>query len=217
MTDPRLSLSPPLRRLAASMSLSDDQVQTLLEVQAGQFDEQVRMLSQLPRGAELMFDVALRQQQAQTVVRLRDGTAGCYERGRRTDDCFAAALATCLEVPIGEVPDPRIDERLQAGEDAETIARTMWQELAEWLAARGLVMNVHATPPVELPRWIGIVRFEGHFNDHTLVMSRDEVLFDPVDRSRHSRRVRTFSVADVSGGFSFEPAARKRHIRKREG
>lgn len=37
---------------------------------------------------------------------LKDGTMGFYSRPDRPDDCFAAALATCLQVPIWEVPDP---------------------------------------------------------------------------------------------------------------
>ena len=47
--------------------------------------------------------------------RLADGTIGYFTRPPRQDDCFAAALATVLRVPIAEVPDPRIDERLARG------------------------------------------------------------------------------------------------------
>lgn len=203
-----------------SGAVDPDTARLLLEQEQATTMQQASMFMGLGRvGQEMFLEAFRRQTLERTTITLSDGTTGYFERGMRTDDCFAAALATCLKVPIGEVPDPRIDERLQAGEDAEAIARSSWQELAEWLTARGLLMNVHAQPPVELPRWIGIVRFPGSFNDHTLVMSRDEVLFDPVDRSRHSRRVKTFSVADVSGGFSFEPQrarSGKRHTTRKK-
>jgi hypothetical protein len=62
---------------------------------------------------------------------LADGSIGYAARPRwlggrwfpREDDCFASALATVLQVPIDELPDPRIDERLAAGESAGEIAR----------------------------------------------------------------------------------------------
>jgi hypothetical protein len=52
---------------------------------------------------------------------LRDGTLGYLARAGPEDGCFASALATCLQVPIGDVPDPRLDERLAAGESPEAI------------------------------------------------------------------------------------------------
>jgi hypothetical protein len=156
-----------------------------------------------------LFGVALRQRMARTTVTLSDGTTGWLERGARTDDCFAACIATCLQVPIAEVPDPRLDERLQAGEAAADINRSALGDIEAWLASRGLRARVHSTPPVDLPRWIGVIPFPGVFNDHSVVMVGGEILFDPVDSSQYSRKVRAYKSADVSSGFSFEPVQEK--------
>jgi hypothetical protein len=162
-----------------------------------------RLLSATP--AQLnVFARTLAQNYARETVTLPDSTTGYFERGTRSDDCFAACVATCLQVPLDEVPDPRIDERLRAGETANEINHAAWHEIESWLAERRLRIVRHETPCHE-PRWLGVVNFPGDFNDHCLVMAGDQVLFDPVDRSRHSREVRTFSAADVAYGISFQP------------
>jgi hypothetical protein len=130
-------------------------------------------------------------------IRLADGTIGYHVR--RSDDCFAAAIATVLQVPIEELPDPRLDERLAAGEQAEEISQSMFDELHHWLASRGLEMVVHRRPPANRRRWIGIVPMHGVFNDHCLVMDRERCLFDPT----HSG-VRVFVASDVAFGVSFQ-------------
>jgi hypothetical protein len=147
-------------------------------------------------------------------VPLEDGTLGFFVRWPRKDDCQAAAIATVLQVPIGKVPDPRIDERLEAGEDDEEIDRRAHVELTRWLARRGLRMVVHRSPlDVARRRWIGVVMMPGRFQNHCLVMDRQKCLFDPV---RHDyvmdfpgRQLRRFRVEDVSYGLSFQAAKRK--------
>ncbi len=129
--------------------------------------------------AQRRFVHVTRRLEAGPRGRLRDGTFGYFVRGLRTDDCWAAALATCLQVPIDEVPDPRLDERLRAGEDPAEVDRSAWLALDRWLADRGYRMTVHCKPPTSRKRWIGIVQLPGWFQSHCLVMSRDEVLFDP--------------------------------------
>jgi hypothetical protein len=114
-----------------------------------------------------------------TEERLADGSVGYYVRAPRTDDCFAAALATALQVPIAEVPDPRIDERTAAGETPDELDRSAHAEITGWLTGRGLRMVVHRKLPTDRSRWIGIVQSPGAFNSHCVVMSRDEILFDP--------------------------------------
>ena len=175
------------------------------------------MFMGLGRVGQEMFLQAFRTQTLErTTVTLPDGTIGYYERGMRSDDCFAACLATCLQVPIEDVPDPRIDERLQAGESPEDVDRSACEELGRWLTARGLCMVTHR-PPVASPRWIGVIEFVGAFNDHTVVMAGDTILFDPVDRSRYSRPVRTYTVEDVSGGFTFEQLDSTSRPRRNDG
>ena len=70
---------------------------------------------------------------------------------------------------------------------------------------------VHETVPVEADRWIGVVPMPGRFNDHCLVMSGSELLFDPIDPQAYSRRVRIFSPADITYGFSFQPHGGTKH------
>jgi hypothetical protein len=145
-------------------------------------------------------------------VRLRDGSLGYPVRAPRSDDCFAAAIATCLQVPIEQVPDPRLDERLTAGDAVDEINRAAEQELMTWLANRGVRRLLHRTVPVARKRWIGVVPMPGTFNDHCLVMSGGEILFDPVDPRRSGeldgRRLRAFQAGDVKYGFSFRQSNR---------
>jgi hypothetical protein len=74
---------------------------------------------------------SVRQQSRRTTVTLSDGKTGYLERPGRADDCLAACLATCLHVPIREVPDPRLDERVAAGESVQEINRSALLALAK--------------------------------------------------------------------------------------
>ena len=205
MTDPFSTSPSALTRFMHGVTLTADQQATLVGHFAGQELEQMMLLMSLSPMEREVFLASLRQQRDRTTVELADGSIGYYERGMRTDDCLAASLATCLQVPLGEVPDPRIDERLEAGEGAEDIRQSAALELERWLSARGLRIVTHEPPPWESPRWIGVVPFPGDFMNHTLVMTRRTILFDPVDRSRQSRAVRTYQTKDISHGFVFEP------------
>jgi hypothetical protein len=128
---------------------------------------------------------------------LVDGTLGWGARQHRSDDCFAAALATCLQIPIEEVPDPRIDERLAAGDSVEDIDDDARDELERWLTGRNLRMVLHRVVPAARRRWIGIVPLRGAFTDHCVVMSDARLLFDPA-------RPRLFKAEDVRFGLSFQ-------------
>jgi hypothetical protein len=121
----------------------------------------------------------------------------------RTDQCMPAALATVLQVPIERVPDPRLDDQLDAGRDPDEISRDARQSYGRWLDDRGLALVYHETLPVDRERWIGVCEYtqkmwarnrmigrwhglaldfprpEEAFMDHCLVMSFDRLLFDP--------------------------------------
>lgn len=137
--------------------------------------------------SEVPEDVALNPLRA---TRLRDGTIGYFMR--REDDCFRAALATVLEVPMLEVPDWDIDVRLAAGESPDEIRASGRQALFEWLEQRNLRIVWHPTPEhrrgepvaVSLPRWIGVAGGVGEFGDHCYVMAGGELLHDPADIAR---------------------------------
>jgi hypothetical protein len=132
-------------------------------------------------------------------------------RAPRMDDCLAAAVATCLQVPIEDVPDPRIDERRGDGEDPESIDTSIWEQLDSWLETRGLQVVVNDVVPVR-GRWIGIVPLEGWFNSHSMVMVDDHILFDPTTEigARAGTPLRVFSASDVAVGLSFGPRPRTR-------
>lgn len=144
-----------------------------------------RIVRRIVMGEANRYDTARRLMRGEEIpggvppVRLSDGTLGYFVRMPRTDDCLAAAIATTLQVPIEEVPDPRIEERLAAGDGPDEIRRSAWQELSSWLARRGLRVMLHRKLPVRRRRWIGIVPAPGDFNDHCLVMERNNILFDP--------------------------------------
>jgi hypothetical protein len=140
-------------------------------------------------------------------ARLSDGTLGYRMAHDREDDCFRAAVATVLQVAPERIPDSRIDAQLAAGNSAEYVSRAAWRQLEEWLTERGLRMVVHHRPPVRCARWIGIVRFPGEFEDHSLVMAGDSILWDPADLVPGLRRntftVRSYEGHEVSMGYSF--------------
>jgi hypothetical protein len=154
---------------------------------------------------------------------LADGSTGWYPRYERAysrgDDCFPAALATVLQVPVDELPDAHIDERLAAGEDPEAIDRSVWAELERWLEKRRLRIVRHRMLPVAEPRWLGICPVAGWFQSHALAMSEDQVLFDPVvawyRQAFPSQRLRVFTVDDVGLGYSFRPLGRSAPRTKR--
>lgn len=140
-------------------------------------------------------------------ARLADGTLGYRMAFDREDDCFRAAVATVLQVPPEGIPDSHIDARLAAGEDPEHVSRSSWERFHEWLAARDLRMVVHSRIPVRRARWVGIVRFPGDFQDHSLAMARDRILWDPADLvpglGRNTFAVRSYALREVTVGYSF--------------
>lgn len=115
------------------------------------------------------------------------------------DDCFRAAIATATQVPIEQVPDLALMKRLEHGEDAEEISRTSWERIDSWASKRGLGVAFWDEVPAPRHRWIGVCRnapgiaytFDEHghpvrsdvggrgFNDHCLVMSHDQLIWDP--------------------------------------
>lgn len=144
-------------------------------------------------------------------VALADGTTGYPVRVPRADDCWAAAVATTLQVDIEEVPDSRIDERLGEEESPEQITTSYLREFTEWLRKRKRRMVIYADHLPDLPRWIGVCPCRGIFRDHCLVMAGRQVLFDPVadapgaDVAVGGRRIKRFAASDVRTGYAFRP------------
>ena len=102
-----------------------------------------------PRDADRAF-------QRRGMVRLDDGTVGYAMAPDRTDDCLRAAVATVLQVPPEEVPDPRLRSRVDAGHDIDAINAQSWAQLERWLDGRGLRLVFHETVPTDQARWVGV-------------------------------------------------------------
>jgi hypothetical protein len=109
-------------------------------------------------------------------VRLRDGTTGYFSPGR-LDACFSCAIATCLQVPLEEVPDIRFDARSRRGESPERISRSAWQIYTQWCATRGIgIVHHKRVPPYPDGRWIGVrMASEAHL-PHVWVIVGAELL-----------------------------------------
>jgi hypothetical protein len=155
------------------------------------------ILSGEARAMKLRLDV-LRAGAASGTYDLRDGSIG-YSMAR-LDDCWSASVATCLQVPLREVPDLRIDQRLARGETVEQVDRSSWDQMLGWLDGRGLKLIRHGRPATHLERWIGVVPHPDAFKAHNLVMAYDRVLFDPAVKPG----VRTFYALEVQYGYSIE-------------
>ena len=138
---------------------------------------------------------------------LRDGTLGYFQR--RTDDCVQAAIATLLQMSPHEVPDLHFDKQVREGREPEEIKQAVEQRFEEWTAKHGLTIMVHTTPPRSAKRWIGIVTTGVLFNDHCLVMSGPDCLWDtthplPPSKDEPIAATPTFTVADIDYGITIE-------------
>ena len=135
-----------------------------------------------------------------TTKKLADGTTGYLVRFPRGDDCWTACVASCLQVPIGQVYDSTIDKRLRRGETPDAILETVPAEFDEWLTARGYRMVIHGDLPPK-GRWIGVIEM-GFGRDHCLLMPDDQVLLDPT--SHFGLPVRMFGLEHLAYGVTFE-------------
>ena len=139
------------------------------------------------RGGSGSDDLVAHAKHYRPAVRLEDGSVGWCMSPARLDDCLRPSIATVLQVSPAQIPDPRLDERLEAGESASEINRETWERLDRWLAGRGLRLVFHRNAlPVERDRWIGVVAGTPladdpvAFQDHCLVMNGRSVLLNPI-------------------------------------
>lgn len=137
---------------------------------------------------------------------LRDGTVGYFQR--RTDDCVQAVVASLLQMPPTSVPDLHLDAQLAAGKDPEEIDRTIEEQFGRWRQQYGLTIMVHASPPTSAKRWIGVVTTGNPLNDHTMLMSGHDCLFDPAHllppREDQPTALKGYAVADIDYGITIE-------------
>lgn len=173
----------------------------------------------LQTNSESTIELSSQQQRFAKLTHKRDGQAVPLPNGdtgwcvRRSDDCLAAAVASLLQVPIDQVPDPNLDASIAAGANADELATQMWSDLSRWAQDRGLQMTYHEQVPVDADRWIGIIPMFGFglaaFADHCVVCMRDgTILFDPTCNVtvRPGLRLKTYQRLDIKAGISFQPA-----------
>jgi hypothetical protein len=137
-------------------------------------------------------------------TKLRDGTTGYLQR--RTDDCFQAAIASCLQVPAHLVPDWQLDRQLTAGREHEQIERVIWESLKRWTEQQGVTVTFHHTPPTSARRWIGVIETGKDYSDHCLLMSGRDCLFDPsrLLPTRKDKPASAWNPNDVTYGITIE-------------
>lgn len=142
-----------------------------------------------------------------------------------TDDCLRAAIATATQVPIEEVPALTLDQRLDRGEGPDEISRTTWQTIDRWADDRGLEGWFHEDVPVSRRRWIGVIATDHQvsvfidaagqvvpdeesatFNDHCLVMSHEDLVFDPSCSVKlpPGMRMMAYDPSEITYGISFD-------------
>lgn len=89
-----------------------------------------------------------------------------------SDDCLRAAIATCTQTPVEQVPDFALERRLQKGESPAEVSRTSWERLHQWAATRRLTLEVSGSVPMEHERWIGVV--ESANTERFIGLTQDE-------------------------------------------
>ncbi len=97
----------------------------------------------------------------------------------RGDDCLSAAIATCTQIPIEQVPDLKLNHRSRVGESADEISRTSWERIERWAKRQALALVVSHEVPMPLDRWIGVTEGTTPLGGHSLVMSHDRLFFNP--------------------------------------
>ncbi|HWF31181.1 MAG TPA: hypothetical protein VG188_01345 [Solirubrobacteraceae bacterium] len=138
-------------------------------------------------------------------MRLRDGSLGYVQR--RADDCLQAAIASCLQIPMHQVPDLQVNRQLDAGKEAEEINRGVDELMARWLASQGVQLVVHSGHLPTMGRWIGVVRGpvrEEFANDHCLLMSGRECLLETSKPIGALDRTVRLGFEDVDYGITIE-------------
>lgn len=154
----------------------------------------------------------------------------------RQNDCWPAAIATCTQIPIEQVPDPlpQIERKIERGVDPEQANAEGWGTVLRWADRHGWEIHHWDEVPVPRERWIGVVvpprskvlvptadnsglrplaEGEVAFASHGLVMSYDRLLFDPMVSIVAPPGLRTarYTPDEITYGLSFEPKERSQH------
>lgn len=140
------------------------------------------------------------------------GLIGYHQSSRW--DCMRAAVATVLQVPLEAVPDLLRDDVAESRTncvDYDAFCERAFAELSDWAAERNLEMVFSVEVPLDRELWIGIVPLPGHFTNHSLVMHRRSIAFDPAEQwpAPSGYIPKRYSPSDVAYGVTFDPIGRK--------
>ena len=139
-------------------------------------------------------------------MRLRDGSLGYVQR--RADDCLQAAIASCLQVPMHQVPDLQINRQLAAGTDPEELDRAIRETMGRWLAVQGVRFVLHAGSLPTSGRWIGVARGPSLDDraaaDHCLLMVGRDCLLETSRPVGDLDRELRLGYEDVDYGITIE-------------
>ncbi len=159
------------------------------------------------------------------VVQLGDDGVGYCMHPTRPDGCLRVALATATQIPVDQVPDLHLDQRVRAGEDPEEISRDSWARIEQWLSGRGLRLVIHDAVPVDRDRWVGVIggrvdeaamaavgvemgNADNPFLDHCIVLSYERIVFDPAVSLKPQlppgMRLPTWQLSQIEYGLSFD-------------
>jgi hypothetical protein len=138
---------------------------------------------------------------------LRDGTLGYFQR--RTDDCVQASIASLIQMPMYEVPDLQIDKHIAEGRDDEALERSVGHQFSQWMEKHSLTMYRHVNPPLLAKRWIGVVSTGNEVNDHCLVMTGHDCVWDtshmlPPGKHEPIAAHDIFTPRDINYGITIE-------------
>jgi hypothetical protein len=128
-------------------------------------------------------------------------------RPLRLDECLRAAVATATQIPIEQVPDLRLDDRLRRGDRSQDISRDGWSRIETWAGTKGLTLKLWPKTPAQRERWIGVCAGAGEvFGDHCLVMCHNRVVFDPACSIAPppGTALAAYSPESIVYGLSFE-------------
>jgi hypothetical protein len=111
-------------------------------------------------------------------------------------------------MPPHLVPDPHLEELRGPGRNDEEIDFLIDLKFREWTYEHGLTIVFHPSPPRWAKRWIGMVTTGDPFNDHTMLMSGPDCLFDPAHLlppgEDEATALNGYGVGDIDYGFTIE-------------
>jgi hypothetical protein len=140
-----------------------------------------RLLANLRRQANLRpspvnGDRALGRRMGYFECVLSDGTLGYFQR--RVDDCLQASVATLVQLPMCDIPDIHLDRQIREGKDLAAIQQNLTRDYEDWSQRHGYTITTHTSPTRTAERWIGVIETGIEWNDHCLVMSKSECIWD---------------------------------------